>query len=528
MAVGIVMSRIAKRVARRFTAELLTKQWLMGIRRGWLQFMKPSISDYDDVLRAYDQLERFGERLKEQVTFIRQGGAKRLLDRKHDAKLEKAFFRLGAATRDSKGQALHWKEYIDGTAASLQWGEDRTEDAKKMLALYKSDFAGASHRSVKLRGNRWKAVGLTHFMDVILKLLRADALVIQKHDEAHPGGKFNAPTAAFSEFAIGNMKLVAVDPKFNGAAVDRYVKLAIRAKKALESKGLGKVWMGLTLLKSGDYRQLNEMEKRRYEDAGYDGLTSSAGMFYQGKNLVELTGPPDDQMLKTLIHELGHRYWYKNMGQEQRAKFENVVQTRAGPKGGSKKRLVAKVQAHTSRLVALFHTLGLSDVAKRDAAREELRDEEMPAGIGVWEFYMVGWRDPNSAPALRSRYTNTMRLIPPVFDHMDHLGASGGGWEEKTQPQWVKYSRKGKTLAQRMGDAILRYIEVVPGDVEPVSDYGGTKPNEAFAEAFAWYVLERSMTRPQIESLRAVMAYRVDPSDVVERVVQDGVGSFAR
>jgi len=42
-------------------------------------------------------------------------------------------------------------------------------------------------------------------------------------------------------------------------------------------------------------------------------------------------------------------------------------------------------------------------------------------------------------------------------------------------------------------------------DVEPVSNYGKSNIDEAFAEVFAYYVLERELTRPQLESFRAVL-----------------------
>ena len=49
------------------------------------------------------------------------------------------------------------------------------------------------------------------------------------------------------------------------------------------------------------------------------------------------------------------------------------------------------------------------------------------------------------------------------------------------------------------------YIVNDPRKVLPVSDYGKTNISEAFAEVFAHYVLERSMTRDQVDSFKAVL-----------------------
>jgi hypothetical protein len=46
------------------------------------------------------------------------------------------------------------------------------------------------------------------------------------------------------------------------------------------------------------------------------------------------------------------------------------------------------------------------------------------------------------------------------------------------------------------------------GKVPAVTDYGESNPEEAFAEAFAHYVLQKDMTRNQMESLRSVLASR--------------------
>ena len=58
---------MAGRVAARYrVAESLTKDWLMGVRRGWLKLMDPPIGDWADVHQAYKNLALFVSRLKDQ------------------------------------------------------------------------------------------------------------------------------------------------------------------------------------------------------------------------------------------------------------------------------------------------------------------------------------------------------------------------------------------------------------------------------------------------------------------------------
>jgi hypothetical protein len=49
-----------------------------------------------------------------------------------------------------------------------------------------------------------------------------------------------------------------------------------------------------------------------------------------------------------------------------------------------------------------------------------------------------------------------------------------------------------------------------PRSVLPVSEYGQTNIEEAFAEAFRHYVLGKDMTRGQIESFRSVLASLIE------------------
>lgn len=106
--------------------------------------------------------------------------------------------------------------------------------------------------------------------------------------------------------------------------------------------------------------------------------------------MVVITAPPDSRFTATIIHELGHRYWYKFMKPEQRARFNDLVGTNPSE-----------------------------------------RSRDLPSG----KTDLEGWKKP----------------------------------------------------------------------VTPVSNYGASTIEEAFAEAFEHYVSEGDMDRDQLESFRSVL-----------------------
>lgn len=322
----------AEKIARRLIAEKLTKEWLAGVRRGWLQLMKPAISDYDDVMKAHDKLDQFVERLQEQIQYIRRGGAKRLLDDKYEPKLEAAFKKVFEAIDESRGKARHWKEYIDGTATSLQWGEDRTKDALLMLDLYKRDFAEASNTAVETRGHKWKTVDLTDLLDEVFKLLRSDAVAIQKHDEANPDDPFIERPEVLREFHIGDMKFILVlGPEDKPSYATGYAKLLSTTYAIVQAKKIKHLWYGLCFL-TPSCEKLDEQTLQDYERQGYDRkyLECRAGWYRYRNDVIALTSyPAPGAFIYGLLHELGHRHWFKFMSSSQRARYADWVESKA-------------------------------------------------------------------------------------------------------------------------------------------------------------------------------------------------------
>lgn len=317
------MDRLLLRVARRFTAETLTKQWLMAVRRGWLSLMKPSIQDFGDVERAVGKLQAFASNLRDQVLNVRRGPYTSTPSMSHGKELEEAFKTLQDQISDVSVSVRHWKQCYDGQSMG-----DCRKDGEHMLNLYRTKFEEATSRSKPKRGGGGlvREASLTEFFDDLLKVLYEDAKRLREYEEANPNDPYEKKAPVFKEFAFGGMKIVVLDPKTNGSAIERYIKYVDQAHQLILKRGFGKVWYGTLFLASGEFKELKEWEKADYERAGYKDLQSVAGLFHSGKDIVEITAPANYRLVGTICHELGHRWWFKVMNQEKRARFEQFLE----------------------------------------------------------------------------------------------------------------------------------------------------------------------------------------------------------
>lgn len=138
--------------------------------------------------------------------------------------------------------------------------------------------------------------------------------------------------AGFDSFNIGDMKVIVVDPNTDTFDINDYAKRFTEARALLRTKGFEKLWYGLMVVNSKEFKQLSEAEKAAYKELGYLNLTNSAGTYHSGEDRVRITAPPNNQLVSTVVHELGHRYWFKFMSPPQRARFNALVKTNPSEK----------------------------------------------------------------------------------------------------------------------------------------------------------------------------------------------------
>lgn len=334
-------SDLAYRVAQRFlVAEVLTKQWLMGVRRGWLSLLKPTINNWRDVFAALDRLIEFATNLEEQVLLVRRGPYTSSPYMSEGKELRAAFKVLKSALVDQRLSAEFWHGQATGGPGHLQ---HRKEDGEKMFEVYRDNFAGTLTTHIKTRRNpakgRWndtRSAEITELLDNILEILRTDAKRLDdamRAEEEHgiTVTRENFAEPAFREFSFGRMKVIVVAPDASGNLIKDYVRSLDRAHTLSSRKGFGKLWYGLMFVKSTQYENFTPEEKAAYAELGYENMESRSGVYHSGDDRVVLTTPPDDAE-RVVLHELGHRYWFKFMTPANRARFNGLVQTNTSKK----------------------------------------------------------------------------------------------------------------------------------------------------------------------------------------------------
>ncbi len=317
---------LTARVARRFKAELLTKQWLMAVRRGWLTLLKPKIGGYREVFAAIDQLSQFVANLRDQVLNVRQVIEKETV--------EKSLTKLLDEIKRARQTASHWNNMYLGAGPGGHNEYDR-QAGEKMLELYKTNFEAAISGSKKQRGTNGldREAPLTEFLDDALKVLYSEAKYLAQKETETEKSQARFPEvvnpykdSVFKEFDFGGVKVVVVDPKHNGMRIRAYIEFIEKAFKDIKRKGFGKVWYGVFFLMSDDYEKLSASDKEAYKKAGYKDMESRAGTYHSGSDIIRIMAPPEDDLLRVIVHELGHRYWFKFMSAGQRAHFESVIE----------------------------------------------------------------------------------------------------------------------------------------------------------------------------------------------------------
>ena len=403
------MGDLASRVARRFVADKLTRQWLLGVKRGWNAILKSSDPPY----QQFKMLHRFLDKLREQVVFQKHGLGitfEGTVEREAFEKaLQKAKDKLTATEVTSEADKK--REYDTDIArqeASAKI-EDRTGDSLRRLGLreftekypeYKP-YADAFHEAMNT-ADKWKYGGfekqlrpVTRAFEAVMKILYAEAKALKHQEEL--GLEPLVDISAEKVFSLGRVKVVVVDNDLGRFEVRSYVKLLDNAHTLLNQKGLGKRWYGGVCIEGKGHKFTPE-EAAVAKQYGYSS-SGTGGTFKIHPNEVYIRQAPGPHVTETMIHELGHRYWFKVMKPAQRARFNALVRT-----------------------------------------KETEKHRDFPQG--------------------------------PVTE------------EGKYKP------------------------------VFPVSTYGRSNIEEAFAEVFARYVLEKNITRDQVESFRSVLArakhYRYD------------------
>jgi hypothetical protein len=335
-------------------------------------------------------------------------------------------------------------------------------------------------------------------------------------------------TPAYRNFELYGMKILVADPEITDKEVREYIGYLKEAYERLRIRGLETAWYGETIIWCKDCGGSN------YNTGGGVG-----GHYFTGPDTVRIYARPSTFIVALMAHELGHRYWFKQMRQEQRLRFKELVKARtvARPKDAPKdvalysenhlsrpKYLIQTAERAILALVSAVAT-GVSTPEEEEGYRKQIR--ELSSGITDAVSGVRGLRDAFNNPDVEKLDRATWSEGVSVRWHADDL--------PKVRPaqrdQWVTTAR---VQVKQLVDKAMATLDLAlkvhneaaeaklaehpdakawqqsyldnHAPVEPVSDYGKSDIDEAFAEVFSHYVLNFDITRDQMESFRSVLS----------------------
>lgn len=418
--------------------------------------------------------------------------------------------------------------------ASIEAGiRDETFDYSKKYQFYSR--VGLEKLAAKLISKEKVTYGFLTFVDFLRRVLIAN---------------YTEEPMGYRNFDLHGMKVIVDDSTVNEADIVSYVEYLKEALARLRAKGLGSVWYGTVFIKCEACGGVN------YNDGGGVG-----GNYPIGPDVVNVFSRPGPFIVELMAHELGHRYWFKQMTESQRARFESLIKThktqkpkkelpisfstREEAEAKSKiskqeqqllqssldfniqeERWRANLMAFTDKLyrsvtlldsLRILQDIGLlaSNGPKTTASFKRILEAQ--AAVKNWfitadDFMDTAMRE-SPEPATRPKNVDgywtdllTSKIIPQwVSTARDRIEALTNALNEGLQVGIEEFNEKENSKYPAALDKWKKEMDEDDRPVSPVSDYGSSNIDEAFAEAFMHYVCEKDMNQDQIESFRTVL-----------------------
>jgi tetratricopeptide (TPR) repeat protein len=358
--------------------------------------------------------------------------------------------------------------------------------------------------------------------------------------EANYSEQAFADQGVFREFDLYGMKIVIDDSTVNPQEIKKYIKYLDEAYARMKSKGFAKAWYGTVFIRCKECGGPNPYSSR-----------GTGGDYDIRPDTVQIYSRPGPFIVELMAHELGHRYWFKQMTSAQRARFSDLVKThtvypptRAEVQKysekefpGIKKRVLEEQQEVEDYLVRIERAIAQDDGSDRRWKRRAFETLE-----NVGEYILSSIRNrleenkfakpvlDNLGPeveGLQSKLSQSLQVLKGRRGTLDNVLA----YSPSLTSRWVTdirallgevvdsalaYAQAAiETANEKIQEAIdndpqlkewLESYEKNPNPVLPVSDYGKSNVGEAFAEVFMKYVVEEDMTRDQLESFKSVIS----------------------
>jgi hypothetical protein len=334
------------RVAARFIqADVLTKQWLMGVKRGWIAIIKSPHETPD----KYKALTEFLSNLGDQVLFQKHGinivftGSKERI--KFESLLAKTKEQILENYSNYEKIVREYQEISGRREKLLDEIEERTGDnirklhgADEFIRRY-PEYKPYHEEWVKamedLDPYRWHPevawAQSTKAFEALMKHLYVDAKATAEYKKEHGEDPFSDSYATVpKEFDLNGTKIIVIDSSVTRNDVRDYVKYINRAQQLLKNKGFGKLWYGVIFVEAKNHKKTPE-EIELAQKWGYSS-SGDAGEYDHDRDQVYVKNEPGGFVTSIVIHELGHRYWFKFMTPSNRALFNSLVRTKATDK----------------------------------------------------------------------------------------------------------------------------------------------------------------------------------------------------
>lgn len=349
----------------------------------------------------------------------------------------------------------------------------------------------------------------------------------------------------FSEFEINGMKIVVDDATVDGEQQAKYVKYLDAAYHLLKKKNLGRAWYGTVYI---------ECESCGGVNPNTGGGTG--GHFNIHKDHVKIFSRPSKFIIELMVHELGHRYWFKSMSSGQRAKFEAHVRAHKSPRPqGIVPRIIDPSTLKTTKqniddlegTVNAFLQMFLEARVTKGYREllDRFEDKLSKAGWNYGEVSTLMLREVSPEdPESKQLYTDARKSVDDVgakLGDSNHIRKvldydvislpDGTNYDKAFEQARAKFVEEAKFLVStatanayiymdrslqlhnereiaKMTDAQRARQKEWDEDerqILPVTDYGKSNIDEAFAEVFAYYVLGWWMNADQEASFKAVL-----------------------
>jgi len=211
------------------------------------------------------------------------------------------------------------KDILGDTASRVDWqilsatpGTPESRDRPDVRKFYEEKPEGRDE--ALLRGTADIATtGLKEVEGILSgKLLRFLSTWLEKYSK---GEDFISPEVLL-EYDVGRMRVVYDSNRKGGRdprTLAEYIPALKKAKALLERRGFGSLWYGTTFVRCKDCGGVNP----------HGAQFGVGGRYVSSTDTIAIFSDPKDGIASLMIHELGHRYYYKFMNSGDRARFDS-------------------------------------------------------------------------------------------------------------------------------------------------------------------------------------------------------------